>query len=316
MSTLRTVLVSALCVATCVKPGLLSGQSTEAAASRASGIATVVGCYDVVEGAWEPHSDRRWGRTPVSPPESQDSAQYQIPPRIRIIESDDPRAFSGMGLVQVPEGALPTPHLYSSWSLSRDTLQLGLTSGFSGVVASLVRDGDDWAGVARTSSDGFGRDEPVQGYVRYVSLRVVDCATPPPVSDSGVRPLPRSVELAGGGSIELGSTPPPGYETVERASSAWTLRAEATGLFAGADTIILLPHFRTDIVAGIEMKFMTVTSEELRDRLADVIGELRTATRGGQIVSYIATSRTTRIMITPGTSTGFVRLRITDRRLY
>ena len=68
------------------------------------------------------------------------------------------------------------------------------------------------------------------------------------------------------------------------------LRDEATGLFAGADTIILLPHFRTDIVAGIEMKFMTVTSEELRDRLADVIGELRTVTRGRQIVSYIATT--------------------------
>ncbi len=77
MSTLRTVLVSALCVATCVKPGLLSGQSPDEAAPRASGIAAVVGCYDVVEGAWEPHSDRRWGRTPVSPPESQDSAQYQ-----------------------------------------------------------------------------------------------------------------------------------------------------------------------------------------------------------------------------------------------
>jgi hypothetical protein len=87
--------------------------------------------------------------------------------------------------------------------------------------------------MARTFHDMAG----TQTYDRSVTLRPVDCATPPPASDKGLRTLPRTVELEGGARLALGGARPAGLRTTPRPSGALGVTNRSTGLFAGSDSV-------------------------------------------------------------------------------
>lgn len=156
--------------------------------------AELTGCYDITVGEWivdEPLPGRPARPLPNA---TGDSAIFEIPPRIKF--ADRFRDFDGRltsrTRIVVPEGALPSVHRYMSGKLAGDTLSISFSTVFAGVGGSLVPSGNGWAGTVFTYTDTGGRRDS-----RPVELTEVSCDSPPPVSIDAMRPLPRSVELAG-----------------------------------------------------------------------------------------------------------------------
>jgi hypothetical protein len=129
---------------------------------------------------------------------------------------------------------------------------LFLGNGFYGVKARLERTASGWSGWLRNHTDG-GRSEE---HERALRLESVSCDSPPPIAASDDRPLPRVVELSGGEVLELGELLPEGLATEPRGmSGGLTVRAQTSGMFAGADTIIVRLAPRTGRIAGIELRY-------------------------------------------------------------
>ena len=201
----------------------------------------LTGCYDVTEGEWVVEETVPGEELGLVPSElGYDSVDYQIPPRIQFAGPSD-RRFSATDVV-VPEGALPTPHRYTTGEIIGDSLVLVFSTGHVGVLASLARSGTGWSGTARTWVD----HSPRQVNARPVELTQVPCDSPPPVSSDVMPPVPRTVELESGLAITLGEPLPASLETVapepdsvQRVSVRLAIRiADRTrGLFGTTDDI-------------------------------------------------------------------------------
>lgn len=205
-------------------PGTLAAQLAPAAAA---------GCYDVEVGMWRAVTDGPISRPALPPDVGADSTAYVVPPRIRL--TTEPGGFPGRGWYRIatPPGALPTEHRYPAWEIDGDRLLVMFSTGMVGVHGVVTAQGDGFAGSLRTFHDVAG----TQSYERSLTLRRVDCATPPPVPDSGLRRLPRSVELAGGIRLALGEDAPKGVDATPRPSGALGLEVRSEGLFAGSDSV-------------------------------------------------------------------------------
>jgi hypothetical protein len=152
--------------------------------------------------------------------------------------------------VIIPENSPQTPHRYRIWRRSGDTLVIMLTNGFYGVHARVLPRGRDWVGAVRTTSDNIG----TLLYERTLTLRTVDCNSPPPAADGEIR-LPRAVELMGDLTVTLGSAVPEDVRLAPRRSGAFTVQAEAAGRFAGADTIVIVLDETSRLVGRIELRY-------------------------------------------------------------
>lgn len=167
----------------------------------------LTGCYDVTEGNWVVEETPPGEDAYLVPSEQgYDSVEYQIPPRIQFA-GPSARQPSATRVV-VPEGALPTPHRYTTGEIIGDSLFLVFSTGYVGVRAALARSGTGWSGAARTWVD----HTPQQVNARPVELTRVPCDSPPPVSSDVMRAIPRTVELESGLAITLGEPLPGSLE--------------------------------------------------------------------------------------------------------
>jgi hypothetical protein len=258
-------------------------------------------CYDVEVGAWSPIDEALVGpELRVSPPsDTATSTTHAIPPRLRLdrLSQEVPALREGWSELTIPEESQQTRHRFRQWRETGDTLHFILSTGFAGIDARLLREGSDWRGSARTSSDQIG----ILLHERPILLRAVSCARPPPIPASADPPLPRRVELADGNVIELGVSVPDGLATLPRPSGALTIAAEVIGRFAGADTLVAMVGPR-GTVALIELRYpRSFDLDALLARLEAEYGARRT-------------NRTTEIFALPSVRTSLPRLRLTDPR--
>ncbi len=160
--------LAALLLASVVCPVSSSAQLTEA---------DVLGCYDVTEGEWtegrvaglmrvgdELLTDTSAVRSePIPSALGLDSAYSQIPPRIQLAGPHaDPTVLGSAWQIVVPEGALPTPHMFMTYGVDGASLRLSFSTGYHGVGARLQEIGGEpgpgWPAHSRTTSPiGVGR---------------------------------------------------------------------------------------------------------------------------------------------------------------
>jgi hypothetical protein len=188
------------------------------------------GCFDVRVGLWEPLSESQLipdGYT-APPSERNDSLLFVLPSRVRLVETEAEWPNPG-NQVEVPAGALDSPHSRRSWLLEGDTLVLVFSNGFAGVSGRLIQGPDGWSGRIRSSTDqvGFLR------WGRTVELLRSSCAVD---ILPGVDPteLPRTVGFEGAFRLELGRPLPTSSGIEGGGPSGVTLTWPPTGQFSGA----------------------------------------------------------------------------------
>jgi hypothetical protein len=287
--------------------------------------ADALGCYDVGLGPWtEMEQDHEV--QPTDPPPTDDSLTHVIPPRIQL--SDQPPRYSDPDhpswSAAAPPGALPVGQPDQGWSLDENgRLSLGYGNGLSGFHGTLASIGDSWQGPMEATSDVGG----ITRWQRQVTLSRVDCASPPPVTDASAWLLPRTVELEGGMILTLGERPPDGLPTYDRPDHAPGVAANTLGLFAGADTVVMV--LQDGRVGLIQMTFLPpATPDALLPRLSAAYGEpsvwrwppssnetdtLPEAQR--PIAGYSWDGRITQIHVSPSGRGGF-RIGLSDPRIY
>ena len=270
--------LAALLLASVVCPVSSSAQLTEA---------DVLGCYDVTEGEWtegrvaglmrvgdELLTDTSAVRSePIPSALGLDSAYSQIPPRIQLAGPHaDPTVLGSAWQIVVPEGALPTPHMFMSYGVDGASLRLSFSTGFHGVGARLeTRGGGAWAGMANTHSDNI----PYRSWSRRIDLIPVPCDSPPPVPSSVMRPVPRAVQLVGGATITLGEPLPAPLEKIPRETraGAFTIIGRTDGLFASADSIVVLVSQEHGVIGRIRLIYASEDMHPvLTERLVEAFG--------------------------------------------
>lgn len=195
------------------------------------------GCYDVVLGPWrvEPLQEgmipSRW-----MPSDSDPGGLSALPSRLHFAWRVGERDAAPKLEVAVPDNVLPVRHRISASVTLTGTLDLMLTTGYAGTSTSLTPDGDAWVGTLRTFSDLMG----IQDHERDVRLTPADCATEPREPSTLLRPLPTELQLVDGPTIALGEPLPAGLERYPRVGSVPGIRARTAGVFAGADSVLVL----------------------------------------------------------------------------
>ena len=199
----------------------------------------------------------------------------EVPPRIEFAGQ-----FPGFGdgdtlgtQIVVPEGALPSVHSLMWGEIVGDSLRLVFSTGFGGVRATLGWTGDHWAGSARFRSDVY----PHESDAGAIELTPVSCDSAPPVSSDAMLPITRSVELEGGLVITLGEPLPEALETTPARGTTLTVSGRTTGLFAGADSVVVaaaeqrgvrtvfLYYTDTDALSELETRFRSAYGDPETD---------------------------------------------------
>ncbi|MCH7716355.1 MAG: hypothetical protein IH876_09510 [Gemmatimonadetes bacterium] len=215
-------------------------------------------CYDIHVGPWKSEGDA----SPTSP-------EFEPPSRVRF--SGTPRAdgFPDWRL-EVAPNALPSAHISAGWKVRGDTLFVSWSREFTGLYATLLRDGAGWEGEARSSGDVM--PWPVER--RSIRLELADCATMPPVTAADDPFIRRSVDLNGGEELAVGEPLPKRSDWRIRGSRG---RSRMAGAIVGppfedaAEVDIRLN--RDSIVRWIGLRFpRDVTVNDLIDRLAVAMG--------------------------------------------
>lgn len=176
----------------------------------------LTGCHDLTLGPWvvETYVDELRPHFAGEFPE-----WFRLPPRIKFAGPHDLRPSETR--IAFPEtDSAAFRHYLSRMTGARmegDSLRLGFSTGYTGVVATLGRSGDGWLGNARSFIDVV----PHQVHARPVAMSRVDCESPSPVSGES-HPLERVVELEGGQVITLGEPLPEQLETVVLPPFEWT----------------------------------------------------------------------------------------------
>ena len=194
-------------------------------------------CYDVSVGTWLPIDSSHVAAVPRPrrPDLSGDSVYYSLPPRVQLRQDAPyPDAPADVHRLWVPDNALQVPHSFMSWQADGDSLLLRMSTGFAGTTSRLTRSGVDWVGWAQTFSDVIG----VLRFKQPVRLTRVDCDTRPSAPASADRPVLRGFDFEGVGRLDLGDTLPTAVRISPRRSGAVLLELDASGLWAGADTVV------------------------------------------------------------------------------
>jgi len=268
-------------------------------------------CYDTEVGAWA-LSDAGVASPELrelSPSESADSVEYSIPSRIRFTTQPHPRHQSLGFLLETPSDVLPVPHSMTTWRQLGDSIAITFSTGYIGTVAVLLPTSDGWVGQQSTFTDA------TVGPRHKRTLRIVPtrCDSPPPVPVSLLRALPRSVELADARPLTLGDSLPAGLDRNDRRNPlAQGIDARTIGLFAGADSVVVVFAPSGDVVGTIELKYSPDYSwEDLLSRIEAAWGSSTDRSPSG---SAWWSSRTTQIMVFPRTS-DWTHVVVADRRL-
>lgn len=301
----------------------------------AATFAAALGCYDVTLGPWtEMALDHE--AIPSDPPPADDSLFYVIPPRVQLsnqpafeggsvgpsvpLPTDEPTAWSAAA----PPGALPVGRPYQAWSVADGgEISLMYGDGMTGLAGELAPDGDNWRGPMEAFTDVGG----ITRWQRDVALLRVDCASPPPITDESVWLLPRSVELEGGLTLTLAERPSTDLPTYDRPGHAPGVAGLTSGLFAGADSVVMVLH--RDRVAMIQMDFLPpATPDDLVTRITAAYGEphvMYPPRRPGDrdtlpadppaVWAYAWDGRITHLSVSPRSAGGF-RAQLSDPRLY
>lgn len=169
-------------------------------------------------------------QVPQWPEARQDSLAFLPPPRVRLHESaisSDPQYSV---LTEVP-GSLPGIHRIAMWRvLSADTLELGWSTGFDGVMMRLRIASDTLTGRAESFHDvGDGMHASAE------AVRVACDAPLPPAMRRrhGPTVVPLHTE---GAFIAIGGRVDPRWGAHLVESGEYRLSVSVTGVFAGADS--------------------------------------------------------------------------------
>ncbi|MYE68873.1 MAG: hypothetical protein F4237_02380 [Gemmatimonadetes bacterium] len=177
----------------------------------------LTGCYDLTVGPWvvETYYEELRPHFHGEFPE-----WFRLPPRIEFAGPHDQRPSETR--IAFPESdSAAFRHYLSRMTGARmegDSLRLGFSTGYTGVIAIVGRSGDGWVGNARSFIDVV----PHQVHTRPVAMSQVDCESPLPVPGDESHPLARVVELEGGQVITLGEPLPEQLETVALPPFEWT----------------------------------------------------------------------------------------------
>lgn len=261
------------------------------------------GCLDLAEvGPWY-----RVDTLDVATTEPLDDAVFSIPARVELIDSAFP-IDSQANVLSVPENSQQTPHGMLSWKFDGHVLELVLSTGFSGVHATVQRDGFVWSGTLRTFVDY----SPAQLHERRVTLAAADCSSPPPILSSEDPPLPRGVALASGARIALGLPIPPDVSTEERRSDAFAVLDEPAGEFAAASRVVAYLN-GSGVVHRIGVRFDQAADA---DRLArEIDAAFGQPVRPSTSVAWAFRNRTTTILIGRPDAAGSVQVTLLDPRI-
>ena len=217
--------------------------------------AKLIGCYDITAGMPDSADGPRLKIGLGSGLES------EMPPRIEFA-GQFPGFADGDTLgtqIVVPEGALPSVHSLMWGEVVGDSLELVFSTGFGGVRATLGWTGDHWTGSARYRSDVT----PHESDAGPIELTPVSCDSPPPVSSDAMLPITRFVELEGGLVISLGEPLPEDLETTPALGTTLTVTGRTTGLFAGADSVVVAAAEQT----GVGTVFLYYTHNDAHSEL-------------------------------------------------
>ena len=171
------------------------------------------------EGAWETPAgfDRGRGEFSGWADHPADSLYDRPPPRVMLMAP----GTEGWGLVDVPVGALPSPHRrsMSRWRLSHDTLRVHWSTGFIGVSATLLRDGESFSGEANPFTDVAGHPRPTAP----IEAIPVPCQAPTPSTAALMRRFVRAVPPASNEELSVGEVVPESIPLESRAYGATVL---------------------------------------------------------------------------------------------
>lgn len=210
-------------------------------------------CYDAEYGPWRPVPSEVEVRSMPFPSESGDSLVYSFPPRVRL---------DAGGTIAVPDGALPTMHSRTRWTLVDSVMEFSLSmDGYAGLHGQMVPRGQGWSGTARTTSHIIG----LQRYQQRVDLSRVDCDSPPPVPASADVDLPLEVRVDGRGTFAIGHTTEDSRRRIPLAP------AEALGVYEGAQEL-LISRADDGTIEVIEIHFGEGGAQKVMQRLAALFG--------------------------------------------
>lgn len=283
----------------------------------------LTGCYNLTAGPWvvETYYEELRPHFHGEFPE-----WFRLPPRIEFDGPHDQRPSETR--IAFPESdSAAFGHYLSRMTGARmegDSLRLGFSTGYTGVIAIVGRLGDGWVGNARSFIDVV----PHQVHTRPVAMSRVECESPLPVPADESHPLARVVELEGGQVITLGEPLPEQLETVALPAFEWTWPAslaerEVTtprnavavvgrtrGLFGTTDVI----HVHTDpdgLVYSIRLLYADPGAREtLEERLRGQYGA--PGTRSGVQDVQIYRSASTSLWLRPS-PTGQAEVLLSDR---
>ena len=274
----------------------------------------LTGCHDLTLGPWvvETYYDE------LRPHFHREIAEwFGLPPRIEFAGPHD-RRRSETRIVFLESDSAVARRYQSSLTGARiegDSLRLGFSTGYTGVVATLGRSGDGWVGNAQSFTDVI----PHQIHARPVAMSRVDCESPLPVAGDQSHALGRAVELEGGQGISLGAPLPEELETVALPAFEWmtlppkppdsqrrplttprnavAVVGQTRGLFGATDAIQV--HTDPDgLVYAIRLLYTNPAAREtLEERLRSQYGA--PGTRSGVPDVHIYRSASTSLWIRP-----------------
>ena len=158
---------------------------------EAAGKGSLAGCYDLELGPWKAPDALR-----------SDSIDFEPPPRI-LLDSNLIREGpdSGRYPLRTAPRSVPSVHAMTAWQpMGHDTVSLVWSTGFVGLTAVLVRDGEVLRGQAETFTDVV----PDTSATRTVVARPADCESPPPHPAWASRKLFRRIVSDEGDTVTLG----------------------------------------------------------------------------------------------------------------
>ena len=157
----------------------------------------IQGCYELTLSAWRPNLNL-----------GQDAVFLTPPHRIQLLAARGTQGWESEGYVVKPApGVAPSIHRGSYWSpKSSQSIEIVWTTGFSGLVMILKREGTDLRGKARSFWDFPRRKQEADVTARKVECQTVDTsAAPHEVNCQATEGQPKIVPGEGWGPVRIGA---------------------------------------------------------------------------------------------------------------
>lgn len=244
---------------------------------REPSVQAVVGCYDLRFEDW----------AGLSAEDSLRLMHFLPPPRVEFSAEVFGPGHPSAGKYQVSPAPASrvSPHRITAWEFEGDSIHAGWVSPgfFAGVLVTLgVGDGDLRGHATPFTDSDSGRRATIAVVATHVA-----CDAPPDFPLAAGQYVPRSVELVGGGKLELGLPLPDSLGLIaQEAGSRLVVPRTAAGLFAGLEGVAVGLALEGR-VQRLDVEFAPSESPEsvlarfegvLGDTDASVIGQRGTAT--------------------------------------